>query len=153
MQLFSGFQHTRAVQALQSMLSRNTLNPADIVVRKSAKLNDVREGSSLHWSFSCFYVILVPLEYVPSIPPHSSYVIDIFFVLFKKKEGMQQISSAFLNAQSRLNHRYLLFIWISLTYSNKPAFDSSVALCLRLLIWDLSQRLLRKQTANRLFIS
>lgn len=32
MALTTGFQHTRAVQALQSMLSRNTLNPADIVV-------------------------------------------------------------------------------------------------------------------------
>ena len=30
--LFSGFQHTRAAQALSSMLSRGTLNPADIVV-------------------------------------------------------------------------------------------------------------------------
>ena len=30
--LTTGFQHTRAVQALQSMLSRNALNPADIVV-------------------------------------------------------------------------------------------------------------------------
>ncbi len=28
----TGFQHTRAAQALSSMLSRNTLNPADIVV-------------------------------------------------------------------------------------------------------------------------
>jgi len=32
MALTTGFQHTRAVQALQSMLSRNALNPADIVV-------------------------------------------------------------------------------------------------------------------------
>jgi negative elongation factor C/D len=32
MALTTGFQHTRAVQALQSMLSRNNLNPADIVV-------------------------------------------------------------------------------------------------------------------------
>jgi negative elongation factor C/D len=32
MSLTTGFQHTRAVQALQSMLSRNALNPADIVV-------------------------------------------------------------------------------------------------------------------------
>jgi len=32
MALTTGFQHTRAVQALQSMLSKNALNPADIVV-------------------------------------------------------------------------------------------------------------------------
>ena len=32
MALTTGFQHTRAVQALQSMLSRNNLNPADITV-------------------------------------------------------------------------------------------------------------------------
>jgi hypothetical protein len=32
MALSAGFEHTRAMQALQSMLSRNTLNPADIVV-------------------------------------------------------------------------------------------------------------------------
>ena len=31
MALMAGFQHTRAAQALGSMLSRNTLNPADIV--------------------------------------------------------------------------------------------------------------------------
>ena len=33
---------------------------------------------------SCaFYVVFVPLEYVPTIPPHSSNVIDICFILFK----------------------------------------------------------------------
>ena len=31
--------------------------------------------SSHHLSFSAFYVILVPLEYIPSIPPHSTYAI------------------------------------------------------------------------------
>ena len=36
--------------------------------------------------FPAFYVVLVPLEYVSNIPPHSSYVTDICFVLFKKKE-------------------------------------------------------------------
>ena len=34
--------------------------------------------------FAAFYVVLVPLEYIPSIPTHSSYVIDICFVPFKK---------------------------------------------------------------------
>ena len=29
-----------------------------------------------------FYVILVPLEYIPTIPPHSTYIIVICFVLF-----------------------------------------------------------------------
>ena len=27
--------------------------------------------SSLHWHFPAFYVVLVPLLYIPSIPPHS----------------------------------------------------------------------------------
>ena len=30
---------------------------------------------SLHWSFSCFLCLFVPLEYFPTIPPHSSNVI------------------------------------------------------------------------------
>ena len=37
-------------------------------------------SSSLHWSFSCFYVVFVPLEYIPSILPRSTYVI-VYFVL------------------------------------------------------------------------
>ena len=37
-----------------------------------------------------FYVVFVPLEYVPTIPPHSSCVINICFILFKKKEGTEQ---------------------------------------------------------------
>ena len=36
--------------------------------------------SSCH--FSCFYVIFVPLEYVPTIPPHSTFVIVSCFVIF-----------------------------------------------------------------------
>ena len=31
--------------------------------------------SSLHWSFCAFHVVFVPLEYVPTIPLHSTYVI------------------------------------------------------------------------------
>ena len=54
-----------------------------------------------------FYVILVPLEYILTIPPHSTYVIVICFILFKKIEGPQHISSAFLPALGRLNQRYL----------------------------------------------
>ena len=35
--------------------------------------------------FPALYVVLVPLEYVPTMPHHSSYIIDICFVLFKRK--------------------------------------------------------------------
>ena len=68
-------------------------------------LNTVTVVSISH--FPAFYVVLVPLGYIPSIPLHSSYVIDIRFILFKKWEGPQHISSAFLTTQGRLNHRYL----------------------------------------------
>ena len=50
-------------------------------------------------NISAFYVILVPLEYVPTIPSHSAYIIDICFVLCKTREGPQHISSTFLTAQ------------------------------------------------------
>ena len=33
--------------------------------------------SCLHWSYSCFYVVFVPLEYIPSITLHSTYIIII----------------------------------------------------------------------------
>ena len=36
--------------------------------------------------FPAFYVVLVPLEYILTIPPHSSYVIEICFVLFKSMD-------------------------------------------------------------------
>ena len=36
--------------------------------------------------FPAFYAILVPLEYVPNIPLHSSYIID-FFHTFQKVRG------------------------------------------------------------------
>ena len=39
--------------------------------------------SSLHWSFDCFYVVLVPLELIPSKPPHGTYVIVLFCTLQK----------------------------------------------------------------------
>ena len=32
--------------------------------------------------FPAFYVVLVPLEYIPSIPPHSTYVIVYFVLLY-----------------------------------------------------------------------
>ena len=76
--------------------------------------------------FPAFYVVFVPLVYIPTILPHSSYVIDICFVLFKKKEGPQHISSAFLTVQGRLNQQrltyktslYLLFNKIFLNYKD-----------------------------------
>ena len=57
----------------------------------------------LHWLFFCFYVLLVPLEYKTTIPSHSTYVIVICFVLFKKREGLQHNSFAFLSVLGRLN--------------------------------------------------
>ena len=33
------------------------------------------DRSSLHWSFSNFFVFFVPLEHIPTKPAHSSYVI------------------------------------------------------------------------------
>ena len=45
-----------------------------------------------------FEVVFTPLEYVPTIPPLSTYVINI---CFKRKEGPQHISSAFLTVQGR----------------------------------------------------
>ena len=59
--------------------------------------------------FPAFYVVFVPLEYIPTIPPHSTYIIVICFLLFKKREGLQQISAAFLSVQGRLDHRYLVY--------------------------------------------
>ena len=57
-------------------------------------LGEVSIGANL-----TFKVIFTPLEYVPTIPPLFSYVINICFVLFKQREGPQHISSAFLTAQ------------------------------------------------------
>ena len=50
-------------------------------------------------AFLAFKVIFTPLEYILTIPPLSSYVINICFVLFKQREGPQHISSAFLAVQ------------------------------------------------------
>ena len=36
-----------------------------------------------------FKVIFTPLEYVPTKPSLSTYIINICFVLFKQKEGLQ----------------------------------------------------------------
>ena len=36
-----------------------------------------------------FKVVFTPLEYIPTIPPLSSYFINICFVLFKQREGPQ----------------------------------------------------------------
>ena len=36
-----------------------------------------------------FYVVFVPLEYVPTIPPHSTYVKVSCFILFKSYKGVQ----------------------------------------------------------------
>ena len=41
--------------------------------------------------FCAFCLGFPPLEYILSIPPHSSYVIGMCFILFKKCEGLQQI--------------------------------------------------------------
>ena len=35
--------------------------------------------------FPAFYVVLVPLEYIPSIPPHSSYVIVLMVFTYKAR--------------------------------------------------------------------
>ena len=37
--------------------------------------------------FPAFYVVLVPLQYVPTIPLLSTYVIDNCFILFKKERA------------------------------------------------------------------
>ena len=44
--------------------------------------NHSKQFSSRHWSFDCFYVIFAPLEYIPSEPRHSNYVIvsSMYFV-------------------------------------------------------------------------
>ena len=34
-----------------------------------------QDFSSIQWSFSCFHVIIFPLDYNPTIPPHSTYII------------------------------------------------------------------------------
>ena len=48
--------------------------------------------SSLHWSFSCFLCCFCSREYIPSIPPHSTYIIVFcnFISLFLK--STKQIS-------------------------------------------------------------
>ena len=53
--------------------------------------------------FPAFYVVFVPLEYITNIPPHASYVIDICFVVFKKREGQQRICSQDTNYVTILN--------------------------------------------------
>ena len=42
-------------------------------------------------AFLTFKVIFTLMEYVPIIPPLSHYVIDICFVLFKRKEVMPAV--------------------------------------------------------------
>ena len=65
-------------------------------------------------AFLAFYVIFAPLEYIPSITKRlhffgSSFILrhQYLFVLFKWREGLQSINSAFLTAQGRLIYRYL----------------------------------------------
>ena len=49
--------------------------------------------------FLAFYVRFVPLEYMPTKPPRSFYTINIYFILFKMREGPQHLSSIFLNSE------------------------------------------------------
>ena len=75
-------------------------------------------------AFLAFKVVFTPLEYIPTIPPLSSYVINIRFIIFKRREGPQHISSAFLTAQGRLIHRYhplSLDIYVTEKGSSKKA--------------------------------
>ena len=41
--------------------------------------NLVINMSSLHWFFLTFYVVFALLDYIRTIPPLSSYVINIYF--------------------------------------------------------------------------
>ena len=45
--------------------------------------------------FHVFHVVFDPLEYVPTRPPHSTYVKVSCLVLFEKLEGPQLINSSF----------------------------------------------------------
>ena len=65
-------------------------------------------------AFLTFYVVFAPLEYIPTITKRlhffgSFFLLrhQLFSVLFKQREGLQSINSAFLTAQGRLIHRYL----------------------------------------------
>ena len=51
------------------------------------------------WSLSCFCLVIVPLEYIPTIPLHSIYVIVSCFVLFKSYECPHSVGSSFHNEE------------------------------------------------------
>ena len=65
-----------------------------------------------------FKVIFTPLEYVLS-----SYVINICFVLFKQREGLQQVSSTFLTVQGSKSFVMMLQGWIMSWLTIQLAFD------------------------------
>ena len=64
--------------------------PKNIISMKNlTKMAQVVSSGSFH----AFYVILFPLEYIPSIPPHSKYVIVNGFSWFQNKKCPHNKSS------------------------------------------------------------
>ena len=53
--------------------------------------------------FRAFHVVFVPLEYIWSVPPYSTYVIVNCLCFVQNKECLQGINSSFATAQCRLN--------------------------------------------------
>ena len=60
-------------------------------------------------SISRFLHYFVPLEYIPTIHPRSTYIIVIVSYFSKVKRAHIVLGSSFHIAQGRLNHRYLHF--------------------------------------------